>query len=110
MMKKIQPVMMVLLIAVLAASLTACGRRNSKQPTVSSGTPGTSAPYSTETDRGGTGNGTENTDTTSRSETDTTKEGVMDGIANDVRNGVEDIKRDITGATESHPQTETQNR
>ena len=110
MMKKIRPVVTVLLIAVLAASLTACGSRNSKQPTASSGTPGTSAPYSTETDRGGTVNGTENTDATSRSETDTIGEGVMDGIANDVRNGVEDIKRDITDTTESHPQTETQNR
>lgn len=108
MMKKIQPVMAVLLIAVLALSLTACGSRNSKQPTASSGTPGTSAPYSTETDRGGTGTG--NTDATSRSETDATKEGVLDGIADDVRNGAEDIKRDIMDTTKSHPQTETQNR
>ena len=81
MMKKIRPVMMVLLIAVLASSLTACGSRDSKQPTASSGTPGTSASYSTETDQGAAANETENTDATSRSETDTTGEGVMDGIA-----------------------------
>ena len=85
MMKKIRPVMTVLLAAVLAAALTACGSRNSKQPTVSSGTPGTSASYSTETDQGAAVNETENTDAASRSETDTTGEGVMDGIADDVR-------------------------
>ena len=95
MMKKIRPVMMVLLIAVLASSLTACGSRDSKQPTASSGTPG---------------NETENTDATSRSETDTTGEGVMDGIADDVRKGVEDIKRDIMDTTESESTAETQNR
>lgn len=110
MMKKIRPVMMVLLIAVLAASLTACGSRDSRQPTASSGTPGTSASYSTETDQGAAVNETENTDTTSRSETDTTGEGVMDGIADDVRNGAEDIKRDIMDTTESDPTAETQNR
>ena len=87
MMKKIRPVMMVLLIAVLASSLTACGSRDSKQPTASSGTPGTSASYSTETDQG-----------------------VMDGIADDVRKGVEDIKRDIMDTTESESTAETQNR
>lgn len=65
MMKKIRPVMMVLLIAVLASSLTACGSRDSKQPTASSGTPGTSASYSTETDQGAAANETENTDATS---------------------------------------------
>ena len=52
--------MMVLLIAVLASSLTACGSRDSKQPTASSGTPGTSASYSTETDQGAAANETEN--------------------------------------------------
>ena len=110
MMKKIRPVMMVLLIAVLASYLTACGSRDSKQPTASSGTPGTSASYSTETDQGAAANETENTDATSRSETDTTGEGVMDGIADDVRKGVEDIKRDIMDTTESESTAETQNR
>lgn len=102
--------MMVLLIAVLAASLTACGSRDSRQPTASSGTPGTSATYSTETDQGGTVNGTEGTDSTSRSETDAAREGVMDGIADDVKNGMEDIKRDITDTTESDSPAGTQNR
>lgn len=102
--------MTVLLIAVLAASLTACGSRNPKQPTASSGTPGTSASYSTETDRDAAVNETGNTDATSRSETNTTREGVMDGIADDVRNGAEDIKRDIMDTTESDPAAETQNR
>ena len=89
MMKKIRPVMKVLLIAVLAS---------------------TSASYSTETDQGAAANETENTDATSRSETDTTGEGVMDGIADDVRKGVEDIKRDIMDTTESESTAETQNR
>ena len=78
--------------------------------TASSGTPGTSASYSTETDQGAAANETENTDATSRSETDTTGEGVMDGIADDVRKGVEDIKRDIMDTTESESTAETQNR
>ena len=40
----------------------------------------------------------------------TTGEGVMDGIADDVRKGVEDIKRDIMDTTESESTAETQNR
>ena len=34
----------------------------------------------------------------------------MDGIADDVRKGVEDIKRDIMDTTESESTAETQNR
>ena len=64
----------------------------------------------TETDQGAAANETENMDATSRSETDTTGEGVMDGIADDVRKGVEDIKRDIMDTTESESTAETQNR
>lgn len=114
MMKKIRSVMAALLIAVLAVSLTACGSRDSKQPTASSGTPGTSAPYSAgsedETGQSGTVSSSEEMDSTSRSETDTTREGVMDGIADDVREGMEDIKEDVTDMTESDLSDRSQNR
>ena len=111
MMKKIRPVMMVLLIAVLASSLTACGSRDFPSSLqLLREHRETSASYSTETDQGAAANETENTDATSWSETDTTGEGVMDGIADDVRKGVEDIKRDIMDTTESESTAETQNR
>ena len=94
MMKKIRPVMMFLLAAVLMASLTACGSRNSGEPSASSAVPGTSANGTeggmAESGMAGTSAGERETAGTldNRTEPDTTHEGVMKGIADDVKNGV----------------------
>ena len=111
MMKKIRPVMMFLLAAVLMASLTACGSRNSGEPSASSAVPGTSA-NGTEGGMAGTSAGERETAGTldNRTEPDTTHEGVMKGIADDVKNGVNDIKEDVKDMTEPMTTTGATNR
>ena len=116
MMKKIRPVMMFLLAAVLMASLTACGSRNSGEPSASSAVPGTSANGTegvmAESGMAGTSAGERETAGTldNRTEPDTTHEGVMKGIADDVKNGVNDIKEDVKDMTEPMTTTGATNR
>ncbi len=74
------------LVFVLLLSLTACGTNNSKSPTTSGGGMGSSPESQTAADR-----------TQPSSTQGETREGVIDGLVNDMQNGVDNLQNDMKG-------------
>ncbi len=84
------------LVFVLLLSLTACGTNNSQSPTTS-GAGMSSSPAAGSSVESGT-----STDRTQPSGTQgETREGVIDGLVNDMQNGMDNLQNDMKGTRES---------
>lgn len=95
-MRKIRPAVIAFLLMAMVLSLTACGSKNTTQPTTgvsqSSGGTTTAAPSDTKDQTGGT------------------REGVVDGLMNDIEDGADAVKRgmnDMTDTAETTRETTT---
>lgn len=95
-MRKIRPAVIAFLLMAMVLSLTACGSKNTTQPTTgvsqSSGGATTAAPSDTRDQTGGT------------------REGVVDGLMNDIEDGADAVKRgmnDMTNTAETNRAAET---
>lgn len=95
-MRKIRPAVIAFLLMAMVLSLTACGSKNTTQPTTgvsqSSGGATTAAPSDTKDQTGGT------------------REGVVDGLMNDIEDGADAVKRgmnDMTDTAETTRETTT---